>query len=58
MDVTIVLGLYKFSMQATTDHYGPSTHVCILVIILPLSTVAKNILMQWQQNCEVWNNWH
>ena len=35
MDVTGVLGLHKFSLQATIDH------LCILAIILPLSTVAK-----------------
>ena len=54
MDVTIVLGLHKFSLQATIDHHVP----CILAIILPLSTVAKIILLQRQQNYGVWNNWY
>ena len=33
MDMTVVLGLHKFSLQATIDHHWPS---CILAIILPL----------------------
>ena len=33
-------------------------HLRILVIILPLSTVAKYILLQRQQNYCVWNEWH
>ena len=35
MDITVVLGLHKFSLQATMGH------LCILAIILPRSTVAK-----------------
>ena len=26
MDMTVVLGLHKFSLQATTDHHGPSMY--------------------------------
>ena len=26
MDMTVVLGLQKFSQQATIDHHGPSTY--------------------------------
>ena len=26
MDMTIVLGLHKFSLQATIDHHGPSMY--------------------------------
>ena len=26
MDMTVVLGLHKFSLQATKDHYGPSMY--------------------------------
>ena len=37
MDTTIVLGLHKFTLRATIDH------LCILAIILPLSTVAKTL---------------
>ena len=37
MDMTIGLGRHKFSLQATIDHH----RTCILVIILPLSTVAN-----------------
>ena len=33
-------------------------HLCILVIVLPLSAVAKNILLQRQQNYGVWNDWY
>ena len=38
MDMTVVLGLHEFSLQATIDHHVPSMY---LAIILPLSTVAK-----------------
>ena len=26
MDMTVVLGLHKFSLQATIDHHGPSMY--------------------------------
>ena len=26
MDMTVVLGLHKFRLQATIDHYGPSMY--------------------------------
>ena len=26
MDMTVLLGLHKFSLQATTDHHGPSMY--------------------------------
>ena len=43
MDMTFVLGLHKFCLQANTDHHGPSNNLCIrvIVIVLPLSTVTK-----------------
>ena len=37
MDMTVVFGLHKFSLQAIIDHHGPSTYS----IILPLSTATK-----------------
>ena len=40
MDMTVVLGLHKFSLQATIDHHR-LIYLCILAIILSLSTVAK-----------------
>ena len=38
MHIFLVSGLYKFTLQATIDHLD---YLCILTIILPLSTVAK-----------------
>ena len=38
MDMTVVLGLHKLSLQATIDHHRPSMYSTIK---LPLSTVAK-----------------
>ena len=38
MDMTVVPSLHKFSLEATIDHHD---HLCILIIILHLSTVTK-----------------
>ena len=69
MTMTIVLCAHKFNQQATKHHRD---HLCILIIILPLSTVAKktpkqkqkrkkthkkHILLQWQLNYGVWTDW-
>ena len=47
MDMTVVLGLHKFSLQATIDHYGPSMFFWPLYCLYKL--LQKNILLQWQQ---------
>ena len=39
MDMDIMLGPHQFSLQAVIDHH--ISHICIRLIILPLSTVAK-----------------
>ena len=54
MDMTVVLYLHNFSLQVTIDHHEPSMQA----IILPLSTVARNILLQWKQSYGIWNKWY
>ena len=56
MDMTVVLCLHKFSLQATIDHHGPSMY--ILAIILPLKLLQKNIPLQRQQDYGVSNDWY
>ena len=53
MDLTIVLGSHKFRMQATKDHHGPSKYSDHYT-----TSINKNILLQWQQNYGVWNDWY
>ena len=54
MDMAVVLDLHKLSLQVTIDHHEPS----MLAIILPLSTVARNIILQWKKSCGIWNDWY
>ena len=56
MDTTVRLGPLKFSLRATIDHHGPSIHSGHY-IILHLSIVAKNIILQRSHNYGVWNYW-
>ena len=48
MDMTVVLGLHKFSLQATIDHHGPSYVFWPLYCLYQL--LQKSILLQRQQN--------
>ena len=50
----IWLWSYKFILQATIDHQGPSMYSGHHTT----STVAKNILWQFQQNYGVWQDWY
>ena len=56
MDMTVVLGLHKFNLQATIDHqrtiyvFWPS--YCFYQLL------QINILLQRQQNYGVWNDWY
>ena len=52
MDMTVVLGLHKFSLQATIDHHGPSMYSGLYKLL------QKNILLQRQQNYGVSNDWY
>ena len=49
MDMTVVLGLHKFSLQATIDHHGPSMYSGHYTASIN-SCKRKNILLQRQQN--------
>ena len=40
MDLTVEIGVHKFSLQATIDHHGPSMYSTIS-IVLHISTVTK-----------------
>ena len=55
MDMTIVLGLHNLACRLP---WIITDHLCIWVVILPLSTVAKYIPLQRQQNHGVWNEWY
>ena len=46
----LLLDLRNFSLQATIDLRGPSR--CILVIMLPLSAVAKTFFYNDRKNVE------
>ena len=47
MNMTIVLGLHKFNLQATIDHHGPSIYSGHYTASI---NCCKNILLQRQQN--------
>ena len=47
MDMTMVLGPHKFNLYVPINHHGPSTYSGHYIT---LSTVAKSILLQRQQN--------
>ena len=52
MDKAVVLGLHKFSLHATKIIMD---HLCILVIVIPLSTVAKTFYCNDSKITEIWN---
>ena len=52
MGMTVVLGLHKFSMQATIDHHGPSIYSGHHTASI---NCCKIFLLQRQQNYRVWN---
>ena len=49
MDMTVVLGLNKFSLQATIDHHGQSMYSSRYTTSI---NSCKNIPLQRQQNTE------
>ena len=53
MDMTVRLGLLKFSLQATIDHHGPSIDSGHYTA--SINCCNKNILLQRPQNYGVWN---
>ena len=55
VDMTVVLSLHKFSLQATIDHHGPSMYSGHFTASI---NCCKNILLQRQQNYGVWNDWY
>ena len=55
MDMTVVLGLHKSSLQATIDNHGPSMYSGHYTTSI---NCCKNILLQRQQNYEIWNVWY
>ena len=55
MDMTVVLSLHKFSLQATIDHHVPSVYSGHYAASI---NFCKNILLQRQQNYGVWNDWY
>ena len=55
LDTTVRLGPLKFSLRATIDHHGPSTHSSHYTV--SISCCKKNILLQRSHKCGVWNYW-
>ena len=55
LDMTIVLGLHKFNLQATIDHRGPTLYSGHYTASI---NCCKNILLQRQKNYGVWNDWY
>ena len=53
MDMTVVLGIYKFSLHATIDRHGPSMYSGHYTASI---SCCKNFLLQRQQNYGVWND--
>ena len=54
MDMTIVFGLHKFSLQATIDHHEQSLYSGHYTTSV---NCCKKILLQQQQNSLVSNDW-
>ena len=52
MDMTIMPGPLKCSLRATIDHHSPPIHSGYYITSIK---ICKNILLQRQQNCGVWN---
>ena len=50
MDMTVALGLHKFSLQGTIDHHGPSMYSGHYTA--SINCCEKAILFQGQQNSE------
>ena len=55
IDMTVLHGLHKFSLQATIDNHGPSMYSGHYNTSI---NCCKNILLQRQQNYEIWNDWY
>ena len=55
MDMTLVLGLHKFNLQAAIDYHGPSMYSGHYTTSVNCSI---NILLQRQQNYGVWSDWY
>ena len=55
LDVNIMLGPYKFNLQATVDHYTNSMYCGHYTS--SVNCCGKNILLQWQQNCGMRYQW-
>ena len=56
MDMTVVLGLHKLSLQATIDHHEPSMYSGLYTA--SINCCRKIIPLQRQQNYGVWNDWY
>ena len=56
MDMTVVFGLHKFSLQVTIDHHGPFINSGYYTN--SINCCKKNILLQRQKNCGIWNEWY
>ena len=54
LDTTVRLGPLKFSLQATTDHHGPSVYSGHYTASI---NCCKNVLLQRSHNYVVWNYW-
>ena len=55
MDTTAVLGIHKFSLEATIDHHRPSMYSGRFTT--SINCCKKTFLMRQQQNYRVWNDW-
>ena len=58
MDMAIVFGLHKFSLRAIIDHYWLIIYVFIILSLWTVAKRKKNIVLQWQQNYGVSNDWY
>ena len=54
-DMTVVLGLHEFNLQATINHHRLSIHCGHYSTSI---NYCKSILFQRQQNYGVWNYWY
>ena len=53
MDITIVLGLHKFSLQATIDHHGPSMYSGNYTASINCCKISF-----YCNDSKIWNDWY
>ena len=56
MDMTVVLGHHKFSLQATIDHHGPSMYSGHYTA--SINFCKNNSIATTAENNGVWNDWY